>query len=139
MDDYEDPLGFLGFGIVSYFDLIKSMFFLFAVLTLVNMPALLIYKSYSNYSEDMVDNFHRTSTLGNMGFSTPKCMDTSMTTNTIILSCNTGHIGKITDFGVNAKGERRTLCRRNQLGKCATAFTESAKSEIEKCKGKDTC
>jgi len=139
LDDYDDPLGYLGFGIVSYFDLIKSMFFLFAVLSLVNLPSLLIYKSYKNYSLDMIDNFHRTSTLGNLGFSMPKCMDTSMSTDTIILSCKTGQIGKITDFGVNAKGENRTLCRRNQLGKCATAFTEASKAEIEKCKGKDSC
>jgi hypothetical protein len=127
LGDYEDPLGYLGFGIVSYFDLIKSMFFLFAVLSLVNLPTILIYKSYNNYSLDMIDNFHRTSTLGNLGFSMPKCMDTSMSTDTIILSCK------------NANGENRTLCRRNQIGKCATAFTEASKLEIDKCKGKDSC
>jgi len=139
LDDYEDPVGFLGFGIVSYFDLIRTMLILFAVLSLVNLPTLLIYKSYKNFSEDMVDNFHRTSTLGNMGFSMPKCVDTGMETNNIILSCRTGTIGKITDFGVNAKGESRTLCRRNQIGKCANAFTDNAKAEIEKCKGNDIC
>lgn len=113
LEDYDDPVGFLGFGIVSYFDLIKTLFFLFAILSLVNLPNIMIYKSYGNYADDAVDNFHKTSTLGNLGFTSPKCVDVGMETNNILLSCRTGYIGKITDFGVNAKGEDRSLCRRN--------------------------
>ena len=53
--DEEDPFDYLGFGLVSYFDLIKTLIFVFLILTLVNIPNLLIYKSYNNYSNDLVD------------------------------------------------------------------------------------
>lgn len=127
LDDFVDPIYYLGFGVVSYFDLIKTMIFVFTVLSLVNLPNLMIYQSYQNYENDLVDSFYKTTTIGNMGFSATKCVTTSMETNNIILSCKTGFISKINDFGINAKGEDRKLCKRNQLGACAEGITEKAK------------
>jgi hypothetical protein len=138
-DEGEDPFLYLGFGIVSYFDLIKVLIWVFLILTLVNTPNIMIFQSYSNYSNDMVDRGSRMMTMGNMGFSTPKCVDTGMATNNIIMSCKTGYIAKVTDFGINAKGEDKTLCRRNQVGACANALSDNAKTQIETCKGKESC
>jgi len=116
LDDFVDPIYYLGFGVVSYFDLIKTMIIVFSILSLANLPNLLIYQSYENYEGDLVDRFYKEATLGNMGFSTTKCVTTSMETNNIILSCKTGFIAKITDFGINAKGEDKNICQKNKAG-----------------------
>jgi hypothetical protein len=45
-EEGEDPFQYLGFGTVSYFNLIKTLILTFLVLTLVNIPTIRIYKSY---------------------------------------------------------------------------------------------
>jgi len=42
-DEGEDPIGYLGFGMVSYFDMIKVFAFVFLVLTCLNIPVMKIY------------------------------------------------------------------------------------------------
>jgi len=53
LDDFVDPIYYLGFGVVSYFDLIKTMIIVFSILSLANLPNLLIYQSYENYEGDI--------------------------------------------------------------------------------------
>ena len=51
-DNY-DPINFLGFGIVSYFNLLKLCMFTFIVISLLHLPAISFYKDYSNFDEDV--------------------------------------------------------------------------------------
>ena len=48
-EEHEDPINYLGFGLVSYFDLIKLSIFIFFVLTLCHIPVMRIYNSYNSY------------------------------------------------------------------------------------------
>lgn len=48
-----------------------------------------------------------------------------MASDRIVLSCKTGVIGKIVDFGLNAKFEDRDMCIRNPNGVCKGAFNDN--------------
>lgn len=39
----QDPFLLLGFGMNAYFDLIKYMFYIFAIMTLFSLPAMFFY------------------------------------------------------------------------------------------------
>ena len=84
---------------VSYFNLLKVCMFIFFIFTLLHIPAYSIYKGYSNYEEDSADNFLKTLTLGNMGFSEPRCVSSGMASNKIMLSCHIGNISQIEEWG----------------------------------------
>lgn len=42
----EDPFNFLGFGMVAYRDLMFTMMILFAVISVIMMPAMFMYRSH---------------------------------------------------------------------------------------------
>jgi hypothetical protein len=96
-EDHEDPIDYLGFGIVSYFNLLKICIFTFLVITVLHIPVMKIYGSYNNYNEDANDRLFKVVSLGNMGFSTTKCSSSGLAADKIILSCKTGVINKIFD------------------------------------------
>lgn len=43
----EDPFNFLGFGMVAYRDLMWVLTVLFTLLTIIMLPAILIYKNHN--------------------------------------------------------------------------------------------
>ena len=47
-----DPANYYGFGIVSYFMILKMMIVTFIVLSVVHLPLMNLYSSYSNYDHD---------------------------------------------------------------------------------------
>lgn len=67
-----DPLNLLGFGIVTYRDLLYQMMWLFVVLSAIMWPALLIYKSGTGYDADNIASYEYLS-LGNLGYSSVEC------------------------------------------------------------------
>ena len=91
----------------SYFHVIKTFIFLFFVLTLVNIPVLRIYTSYSNYKDETSEKLFKTTSLGNMGFSQTKCASSYLGTDQIVLSCKTGQINQLVDYGITPKFENR--------------------------------
>ena len=101
----EDPINYLGFGIVSYFDLIKTMMFIFLILTLLHIPVMRIYASHNNFKEDTSEKFLRVLNIGNLGFSQTKCISSTLITDKIIMSCKTGMIADIVDFGFISRSE----------------------------------
>ena len=106
--DEEDPVNYLGFGIVSYFDLLKTMIVIFLVLFLIHIPVLKIYSSHTLFSDDVGwERSLKSMSLGNMGFSTTRCSSTSMQADKIILSCRESLVQKIVDFGIITKFEDR--------------------------------
>ena len=80
-EDHEDPVNYLGFGVSSYFHVIKTFMFMFLLLTIVNIPVLKIYTSYSNYKDEVSEKFSKITSLGNMGFSQTKCSSSYIGTN----------------------------------------------------------
>jgi len=64
-----------------------------------------------------------------------------MASDRIVLSCKTGVIGKIIDFGLNAKFENRDLCVRNPNGVCKNTFNDKiVRKDLEdSCLNKDSC
>jgi hypothetical protein len=117
-EEEEDPVHYLGFGIVSYFNLLKICIFIFLVITVLHIPVMKIYKSYNNYNEDVADKLFKVVSLGNMGFSTTKCTGTGLAADKIILSCKTGIVNRIFDFSFSGEFEDHDLCVRNTTGVC---------------------
>lgn len=65
-----DPINYYGFGVVSYFQLLKMMSLIFLVLTLVHGPLMYLYSSqFSNYHTESKAAFTKVTSMGNMGFS----------------------------------------------------------------------
>jgi hypothetical protein len=65
----EDPLNLYGFGIIAYRDLMFTFIILFSVLTVLMIPAMVFYSSYSAIPVNVIKPYARLS-LGNMGYST---------------------------------------------------------------------
>ena len=136
----EDPVNYLGFGLVSYFDLLKTMVLVFFVLTLLHVPVMNIYGKYGNYTEETTERLPKLLSLGNLGFATTKCANTGMATDKIILSCKTGVIKQIIDFNIASPNENKDLCVRNTTGICSTTYSPPiVRADLEKCIGKDNC
>lgn len=79
LEEGEDPINRLGYGIISYFSLIKTLMQLYFVLTLVNLPTILEFQSFSAYEGENM-SFLTKFTLGNMGESKTKCIQLEMLT-----------------------------------------------------------
>jgi len=65
-----DPITQLGYGVVAYFDILHGLFYLFLILSLLQLPALYIYASGSGYYN--AKGFE-TWSIGNLGYSSVKC------------------------------------------------------------------
>jgi hypothetical protein len=58
-----------------------------------------------------------------MGYSKTKCFTVQMDAASLYLSCGTGYIAEIVDFGIQAKFEDTDLCIRNATGVCANSMS----------------
>jgi hypothetical protein len=79
--------------------------------------------------------------MGNMGFSTTKCQQSGMAADKFYISCPTGLIGHIVDFGITASYENKDLCVNNSTGACVSSFNSTKmRSDIETtCLSKKNC
>ena len=132
-------MNYLGFGVVSYFDLLKVMIFVFLVFTLLHMPIMRIYEEYDNFSDEVMEGKFNIFSLGNMGFSTTKCSSTGIMTDKIVLSCKTGNITEIVDHSFAAKWENKDYCRTNTTGVCSNVASPQLKKDLMGCIGKSSC
>jgi hypothetical protein len=99
LDEGEDPINRLGFGIISYFQMVKALFILMVLLSLFNLPLMFTYGSYDALKSGG-DWLSSTYFLGNMGQISTQCASSKLIGGQIEFSCNTGVISKIIDFGV---------------------------------------
>jgi hypothetical protein len=68
----EDPYLTLGFGMVAYFSMLKALILMFSIFTLLVLPVISIYGSYTGLESG--DNYAKSKySLGNMGFSEHIC------------------------------------------------------------------
>jgi hypothetical protein len=121
----EDPINYLGFGISSYFQMLKVFMVMFGILFLVHLPIMNIYGKYGAYKEEPLDKSTIKISMGAMGFAKTKCTSTGIATDKIVVSCQTGVISQFLDFGFAAKFEDRDQCIRNATGACATSFNRT--------------
>lgn len=105
LEEGEDPIGRLGYGIVSYFSLIRIFVFVFGFLTLAYMPLIMDFSTWTHFA----GKGNLMYTVGNMGGSMPKCMSFKLMTDKVSLHCKDGIIGNITSFGVYAQGSEADL------------------------------
>jgi hypothetical protein len=101
LEEGEDPIGRLGYGIVSYFSLIRIFMGVFALLACIYWSSMMDFSSWSTFG---AAGGNLAYTVGNMGGSLPRCMSFKMMTEKVSIGCDTGLIGNVTSFGVYAKG-----------------------------------
>lgn len=112
LEEGEDPINRLGYGLVSYFSMIKTLMIFYGVLTLLNIPNLYNNSTWDAFSGEPMA-FMTKFTIGNMGQSSQKCMHSILAGDAIYLGCNTGTITDIKHFGIysnNSPGELAGQC-----------------------------
>ena len=62
-----------GTGIVNYFNLYERLIRLFAFLSVLSVPQLLIYRYFNGYDYTKQEGFYTALSFGNMGYSGAHC------------------------------------------------------------------
>jgi hypothetical protein len=62
-----------------------------------------------------------------------------MEANSIVLSCNTGIISEIVDYGIASSKEDPSYCLRNTTGQCNNSLSSGIKTQLQACIGNATC
>jgi hypothetical protein len=68
-----DALNFLGFGLIAYRDLMFTMFWLFAVLSVIMLPAMSYYSGQLSGDNLAEASFKTKWSLGSFGYSSSQC------------------------------------------------------------------
>ena len=92
----QDPIFRLGFGIVAFRDIMKSMIVIFAIFTIFLIPQLSIFKKYNNSTSNNL-------MLSSLGYSTALCVNLPVELGKVQAKCKFGQIGRILSFGVTNK------------------------------------
>jgi len=151
-----DPFLSLGFGILSYLDMLKSLSGLFIMITIFCIPLFYIYgtgEAFSNERSFPVSRFM----LGNIGASTMACVHESMRDGKLELTCPPGsfHDSSHATFGmisseIDAKFKHSCLqtgeldeeiASNSDVYNC-TSFIDHTKMNNQlstECHGKDSC
>ena len=131
----KDPYLLYGFGIIAYFDLITMMMILFSVLTLLNLPALFIYSSYSGIQ---YQKGYSSMMLGNFGESSSQCVASPISTGSIFMTCPTGVISSVYQPGLISRNDvQKDTCYFTGNETCAQDINSKALIEdfLYHCKG----
>lgn len=97
--DTTDPFNLLGFGIVTYRDLLFQLIWLFLLLSVVALPSIYVYKAGTGY-ENLVIHGWESDSLGNLGYSSVQCSTIPLGVGTMTINCPFGIVGEIYDYGV---------------------------------------
>ena len=146
LDEGEDPVGRYGYGIQSYFNLIRQLCYFMVVLTLLHIPLFIVY----GQGTVVTDGGYAAYTLGNLGASATKCTQIELAANDFIMNCSPGTtIGSITHFGVfqdesHADQEGRCVTDRSDTQQTACLHYSDTISplystKLAPCVGKSSC
>ena len=113
LEEGEDAMTRLGYGIVSYFSLIYTFMLIFFMISLLNIPVM-----YNNHKWSAFEQYNQISwttqfTIGNLGGSEARCLNLKLVSESLSVSCSTGTISEITHFGVyqkDSEADQRGLC-----------------------------
>ena len=103
LEEGEDAMTRLGFGIVSYFGLIWTFLLVFFCITVINIPVMYFNSTWEAFNTTKQLSWTAQYTTGNLGQSMSRCLSLRLKANDIAIGCNTGRITEITHFGVYAK------------------------------------
>ena len=118
-----DPLNQYGFGMMAYKDLMFTLAVLFAVLSVIMLPAMIYYNSQQGMP--VTASFSQYS-LGNFGYSTSQCQVSPYSLMAIPMKCPYGKLTTIESFGVISSNEaRKDICNTAALtsNKCNVPLT----------------
>lgn len=93
-----DPLNYLGFGMVAYRDLMFTMFCLFALLSVIMIPAMVFYQNQGGLLD--AKGFAAKFSLGNFGYSSSQCQSVPFSLGAVPINCPYGEMGQVISVGV---------------------------------------
>lgn len=150
LEEGEDPIGRLGYGVVSYFSLIYTMMVIFALITAFFIPVMMNNMAWDGYKGQPGIGVPTLTTIGNLGQSETRCSTFKFITDKINIGCMAGTITEVNSFGVfgrNSEAELMGLCNSEKSGvdtglachdlssKDHSFYTE----KLAKCKGLQSC
>jgi hypothetical protein len=150
LDEGEDPIGRMGYGVVSYFGLIHTFMVIFFLITCINIPVMHNNAGWRAYSSIRQLSWKAQYTVGNLGQSMSRCMSIKLVGDDLSVGCNTGIIADISHFGVYAKdseADQRSICTNedNSIStglKCDSLSSKEHSFYTEKllsCVGQQSC
>ena len=150
LEEGEDPIGRLGYGVVSYFSLIYTMMCIFALITIFFIPIMRNNMAWNGYDGDTQLSWTAQTTLGNYGEATSRCTTLKMVSEKLAIGCQTGTITEVTHYGVYAKeseADLKGLCAVDPdvstgLTGCASVSSKEHPLYADKlstCIGKQSC
>lgn len=108
-----DPLNQYGFGMMAYKDLMFTLAALFAVLSIIMLPAMIYYNSQQGMP--VTASFSQYS-IGNFGYSTSQCSVSPYSLMKIPMKCPYGKLTTIASIGVISSNEpRKDVCSTTAL------------------------
>lgn len=119
LEEGEDPIGRLGYGVVSYFSLIYTMMVIFALITAFFVPVMMNNYAWDGYKGEPGIGFATLTTIGNLGQSETRCSTFKFITDKINIGCKAGTISAVESFGVfarNSEAELLGLCHSEKSG-----------------------
>ena len=145
LEEGEDPIGRLGYGIVSYFSLIRIFCYAFFLLSVVYFPTMRDFSGWKTFAG--AGNLMYT--VGNLDMSQTRCMSFKMITDKVSLGCDTGLIANVTSFGVysqNSTADLYNMCSADagfDTGSNCKGYssrdTNLFEDKLAPCQGKKTC
>lgn len=113
LEEGEDAMTRLGYGVVSYFSLIHTFLLVFGLISAINIPVMYFFGQWSAFEQYSQISMTTKYTVGNLGESEARCINVKMLSETISVACNTGLITEVTHFGVyqkDSEADQRGLC-----------------------------
>jgi hypothetical protein len=152
-DPSQDPYLSLGFGMVAYFTMLRSLIYMFTVFTLLSIPIISTYSSYEGLKDG--NNYAKTKfSLGNLGFTEHLCKHifVGIDDGKYEFNCRAGNVSKLSWSGILPQtddtkvfSEYMGYCndpsKIEAVHKCSGALRQAGiKNYIDtKCKGKPGC
>lgn len=122
IDEDEDPLGNYGYGVLSFFDLIRNLIYFFIILSLLYLPLMMYYSEWNGVQNA---NNADIASLQNFGEAETKCKQYQMNSRNINIGCQTGKIAEFTQIGLYNTGTQAA-----EEDRCHTQWNDK---EQEKC------
>jgi len=152
-DDIEsmggDAFKILGFGLMSYRNVLKSLTITFILLTAIFYPIINLYRSGSGVNVENNPGKYSQYSIANLGYSSIQCATIPVIMEKLILQCPYGNITNIIPNGIGlnphdgVKNVKMDACLVNQTtnGKCNPVLNlKNLEASFNKsCKGNTTC
>ncbi|CAI2376938.1 unnamed protein product [Moneuplotes crassus] len=132
----------LGFGTIAYFDIHFQLAIIFFIILVLSLPSIYLFAFYSEGNRHYNGLLHSIS-IGNLGFSSTLCKDTSLAVNRLNLICATGRIEEIVDFGVipNDASILDACMANSETRQCEGVYEEKkVRQKLQRdCVGRNSC